>query len=274
MTIAEINRRYQVPDALWEQLQPLIPEEPPKPQGGRPRMDDRQALEAIFYVLFTGCQWKALPRSLGAASTVHDRFQEWQANGTLARFWQAGLATYAETQGIDWEWTAMDGALVKAPLGGKDTGPNPTDRGKSGSKRSILTDGQGIPLAIVVAPANRHDMKLFEATLEAQQMVPADLATDRSRHLCLDRGYDYQAIRQILDEWGYVGHIPPKEDRDLIIRDIPNYRARRWVVERTHAWMNRFRRLLIRWEKKAENYLGFLQLASAVITFRLTGVFG
>lgn len=168
----------------------------------------------------------------------------------------------------------MDGALVKAPLGGKDTGPNPTDRGKSGSKRSILTDGQGIPLAIVVALANRHVMKLFEATLEAQPMGPADLTTDRSRPLCLDRGYDYQAIRQILDDWGYVGHVPPQEERNLIIRNIPNYRARPWVVERTQAWMNRFRRLLIRWEKKADNYLGFLLLASAVITFRSTGVFG
>ena len=122
MTTAEIAPQYQVPDALWERLRPLIPKEPPKPKGGRPRMDDRQALNAIFYVMLTGCQWNALPRSLGASSTVHDRFQEWQANGTFARFWQAGLAEYAETQGIDWEWNSMDGALVKAPLGGKRYG--------------------------------------------------------------------------------------------------------------------------------------------------------
>lgn len=97
----------------------LVPEEPAKPKGGRPRMDDRQALEAIFYVLFTGCQWNALPRSLGASSTVHDRFQQWQADGTFERFWQAGLAEYAQQQEIDWQWNAMDGAMVKAPLGGK-----------------------------------------------------------------------------------------------------------------------------------------------------------
>lgn len=90
----------------------------------------------------------------------------------------------------------------KRPWGGKATGPNPTDRGKSGSKRSVLTDGNGIPLAIVVAAANRHDMKLFEQTLEAQQMVPADLDEDELRHLCLDRGYDYQEIRAILKRWG------------------------------------------------------------------------
>jgi len=82
-------------------------------------MDDRQAMTAIFYVLRTGCQWKALPRSLGAASTVHDRFQEWLEAGVFERLWQAGLSEYDEKVGIDWEWQAMDGAMTKAPLGGK-----------------------------------------------------------------------------------------------------------------------------------------------------------
>lgn len=158
--------------------------------------------------------------------------------------------------------------------GEKKTGPNPTDRGKLGTKRSVLTDGNGIPLAFVIAPANRHDMKLVEATLEAQPLVPPDVEDEESRHLCLDRGYDYHPVRQILKQWGYQGHIPPQNEGDLVIHDIPNYRARRWVVERTHSWMNRFRRLLIRWEKKPENYLAFLQLASAVITFRSSEVFG
>ena len=100
-------------------------------------------------------------------------------------------------------------------------------------------DGNGIPLAIVVDGANRHDMKLLEATLEAQLLVPSDLEPETHRHMCLDKGYDYEEIRQILQQWGYVGHIPPKDDAKLIIQDIPNYRARRWVVERTHSWMNR-----------------------------------
>ena len=272
--IPDIDPSYQVSDELWERFHPLIPPPPPKPKGGRPRMDDRQALNGIFYVLCTGCQWNALPRCLGAPSTVHDRFQEWQENGTLSGFWQAGLMEYVQTQGVDWHWQAMDGALVKAPLGGGKTGPNPTDRGKSGTKRSVLTDGNGIPFALVVAPANRHDMKLFEATLEAQCIVPPDPSEGASRQLCLDRGYDYDEVRQTLEEWGYEGHIPPQNDRDLIIHDIPNYRARRWVVERTHSWMNRFRRLLIRWEKKPDNYLAMMQLASAFITFRSAEVFG
>ena len=122
MTTAEIAPRYGVPDELWESLQPLVPERPPNPKGGHPPMNDRQALEAIFYVLYTGCQWNTLPRSLGASSTVHDRFQQWQSDGTFERFWQAGLAEYASQGRIDWEWNAMDGALVKALLGGKKDG--------------------------------------------------------------------------------------------------------------------------------------------------------
>ena len=87
---------------------------------GRPRMDDRKAMSAIFYVLRTGCQWKALPRSLGASSTVHDRFQEWRKAGVFKRMWMDGLSVYDENNRIDWKWQAMDGGVItKAPLGGK-----------------------------------------------------------------------------------------------------------------------------------------------------------
>jgi putative transposase len=93
-------------------------------------MDDRKAMSAIFYILRTGCQWKALPRSFGASSTVHDRFQEWQDDdGMFHRMWIDGLWEYDETVGIVWEWLAMDGVVMtKAPLRGKAQGPNPTDR--------------------------------------------------------------------------------------------------------------------------------------------------
>lgn len=131
-----------------------------------------------------------------------------------------------------------------------------------------------MPLAIVIAGANRHDMKLTQATLEAQRIVPSDLQDGELRNLCLDKGYDYKEVREIVAAWGYVGHIPPRDERERIIHDIPNYRARRWVVERSHSWMNRFRRLLIRWEKKPENYLAFLHLSCACIAVRAIQVFG
>lgn len=110
---------YQIPDVLWARLAPLLPSPKAKKKAGRPRMDDRQAMTAIFYVLRTGCQWKALPRSLGAPSTVHDRFQEWGQAGVFEQLWQVAVQYYDEQKGLDWEWQAMDGAMTKAPLGGK-----------------------------------------------------------------------------------------------------------------------------------------------------------
>jgi putative transposase len=117
-------------------------------------------------------------------------------------------------------------------------------------------------------------MKLTEATLEAQRIIPSDFEPGQWRHLCLDKGYDYDEVRNIVAAWGYVGHIPPRDESQRMIHDIPNYRARRWVVERAHSWMNRFRRLLIRWEKKPENYLAFLHLTCAIIAIRAIQVFG
>lgn len=123
MTVfTEIDPAFLLPGEVWERVKTAIPPAPPKPKGGRPRMDDRKALDGIFYVLRTGCQWKALPRCLGASSTVHDRFQLWVEQGVFERMWELGLEQYAKEVGIDWEWMAMDGAMVKAPLGGKING--------------------------------------------------------------------------------------------------------------------------------------------------------
>ncbi len=102
-------------------------------------MDDRQAMTAIAYVLRTGCQWKALPRSLGAASTVHDRFQAWREARVFARLWQAGLLLYEELKGLEWEWQAMDGAMTKAPLGG-ETGGQASDRSRHARDHTARAD--------------------------------------------------------------------------------------------------------------------------------------
>jgi transposase len=117
-----IAKPFRLPDELWEKVEPLIPAPGPKKKPGRPRMDDHKAMSAIYYVLRTGIQWKAIPRSLGAGSTVHDRFQEWGKAGLFYRIWQEGLAFYDEEIGLDWGWQAMDGAMTKAPLGGKRYG--------------------------------------------------------------------------------------------------------------------------------------------------------
>jgi putative transposase len=132
---------YQIPDALWAQMVRVLPPPNAKKKDGRPRMEDRQAMTAILYVLRTGCQWKALPRSLGAASTVHDRFQAWREAQVFERLWQAGLLLYDELQGLDWGWQAMDGAMTKAPLGGKRDRPQP-HRSRQKGDQTESVDGR------------------------------------------------------------------------------------------------------------------------------------
>jgi putative transposase len=113
---------WRLPDELWEQLQGWIPdhENTHRFGGGRPRRPDRDCLDGIFYVLRTGCQWKALDATdLCPGSTAHDRYQEWVRDGVFLKFWQAGLLEYDFFVGIDWAWLSMDGSLGKAPLGGE-----------------------------------------------------------------------------------------------------------------------------------------------------------
>jgi transposase len=113
---------FRISDELWAVLQPVLPAHVNTHRfgGGRPRVPDRACADAIFYVLRTGCQWKALDETdLCARSTAHDRYQEWVEAGVFLRLWQAGVAQFDELKGIDWNWLSMDGAMTKAPLGGE-----------------------------------------------------------------------------------------------------------------------------------------------------------
>jgi putative transposase len=160
------------------------------------------------------------------------------------------------------------------PLGGDDTGPDPTNRGKLGSKRHILSDRRGAPLGAVLSAANRNDMKLAEATLDSVVVTRPPSTAEQPQHLCRDKGFDYPETRQAAEERGYIVHTPvrgidvpapPPEER---------FPARRWVLERTNSWHNRFRKLRIRYEKKTTNYLGLIQFACFLIVYRLRLVLG
>src|SRR5260370_30276203 len=158
--------RWELSEEVWERAQPLLPERKPHPRGGRPPRDDRQMLGAILYVLRTGLQWNALPHEIGASTTVYDRFRAWEADGFFGRLWAAGLAEFDAVVGIDWEWQRLDGVMTKAPFGraataeAEGSGHNPTDRGKHGTKRSTLSEGQGLPLAVGVGGADGRDLKV------------------------------------------------------------------------------------------------------------------
>lgn len=107
-----------IPDALWRRVRPLLPPDPPKPRGGRPRVPDRVVLAGIVYRLRTGCQWKALPREFGSGSTCHLRFQAWRRAGVFTRIFQLLLRYYHKRRHIQWRWAALDSVTVKAPKGG------------------------------------------------------------------------------------------------------------------------------------------------------------
>jgi len=159
-------------------------------------------------------------------------------------------------------------------LAGKKVGPNPTDRAKGGVKRSLLTEADGVPIGLAVDGANRNDFKMMKATLESIPVKRPKPTRSRPQGMCLDKGYDYNEARELAEEFAYTAHIRARGEEAQAIKHEAGFKARRWVVERTHSWMNRFRRILMRWEKKAENYLGLLHLVCAIITYRCAGLFG
>lgn len=266
----ELPTIWSIPDAMWNCIQPLFPTEKASGTPGRPAIPFRTVLNGILYVLRTGCQWKAAPKEYGSGSTLHRRFQEWERNGIIRAVFQQLLQLYDELQGIDWEWQAADTKLLPAPLGGEQTGPNPTDRAKCGTKRHLLIDGNGAPLGIHLSGAHRHDMKGLQALLQSGLMAPRPQPTKRHpQHLCLDKGYDFEEIDRLLERMGYIAHIKRVGEDDTPGIGEAIHPARRWKVERTISWFNNMRKLRTRWEKKAENYQGLVMLAAALILHRL-----
>jgi putative transposase len=131
-----------------------------------------------------------------------------------------------------------------------------------------------VPIGVAVAGANRHDMKLVAQTVESLVVKRPRPTPTRPQGMCLDKGYDYEEVRATLRAFGFTAHIRARGEDAQGRKRRAGFRARRWVVERTHSWMNRFRRILIRWDKQAANYLAFLHFACALIAFRAAGLFG
>ena len=131
---------WTVSDELWEAVKEAIPKKvyKRKPGAGRKPLEPRMVLEGIFYVLRTGCQWKALPKEYGSGSAVHRHFQEWGEAGFFEKIWALGLEKYDELEGIGWEWQSVDGCMVKAPLAREAVGRNPADPGKNGHKKERI----------------------------------------------------------------------------------------------------------------------------------------
>ena len=161
---------WEVSDGLWSRVERLLPRRDPRaerrhrfrrrPGGGRKPISPRAIFAAIVYVLRTGCQWRALPKSFGSASAIHHHFQQWRRQGFFVRLWRAGLAEYDEMEGIAWEWQSLDGTQGKAPLAQEAVGDNPTDRGK---KRNQAQSARGRPWRPALAYRRRGQSARREA---------------------------------------------------------------------------------------------------------------
>jgi putative transposase len=258
------------PDDLWILIAPLLGPEKAPGTPGRRAVAFRRIFDGIVYVLRTGCQWQALPRQEYApGSTVHGRFRQWVKAGVVEKAWKVRLKYYDQELGSDWKWQALDGASTKAPLGGEATGPSPVDRAKAGTKRSVLTDRRGAPLALVVTGANTPDKTVALETVDSIGVPRPEKAVYRLHHICLDKGYDYDDVIAGMLERDYILHLKHRGEPEPGVTPEKKHPARRWVVERTHAWQNKFRRLLVRWERLLDSYKARVCLASVFILYRL-----
>jgi putative transposase len=269
-TVKPLETIWELPDDLWTAIEPILLEDcPPTPKahGGRPRIDWRRAIDGIIFRLRSGCQWNKLPERFGSDRSIHRWFQRWCRNGVFERIRAVLVEECDELGAVDWKWQSADGMLGKARFGGEKTGPNPTDRAKPGTKKSLLVDGGGGPLGAVIAGANVLDFQLLDETIRAVVVDRPDPG-EVQPHLCLDAGYDNAPTREVVEGHCYVGHTRPARDGPRPKRRPGRRKARRWVVERTLGWLSKCRALLVRYDKNHENYLGLIQLACGLLWYR------
>ena len=275
-----------IPDKLWGGIKAVLPIEKPPRAVGRPVVPYRKVLDGILFILRTGCQWKMLPKEYGSGSTCHRRFQQWAGLDVFKKAWMRLLKIYDKIVGTNWTWQSLDSTSIKSPLGGAMTGNNPTDRSKLGAKRHILTDKKGIPLSAVISSASTHYIKLVTNVVDSiviKQRRPSSYEPKSGRgklqqHLCLDKAYNSEPGEQELLKRGCVLHMPHKrkkgeavdEQKTKVASHHKKHSPKRWVVERTNPWHNRFRKLFARYEKKVESDLGLVQFSCCIIAYRNT----
>ena len=259
-----------VSDDLWEAIEPLLRKEPPKPKGGRPRIPDRATLGGIIFILRTGAPWRLLPRELGCGSgwTCWRRLRDWQAADVWERLHVTLLNWLGDEGAIDWSRASVDSVSVRAKRGGAETGPNPVDRGKRGSKYHLVVGRNGIPLAVQLSAANVHDSKLLEPVVDAVQPIRRPIGEPgrprrRPAKLHADKAYDFPEKRQALRQRGITPRIARRG-----VDSSERLGRYRWTVERTQAWVVAFRKLGVRYDRQAATVWAFLHLACALIGLR------
>jgi transposase len=258
-----------VSDELWTRIEPLLP---PVPQRrfrfpGRKHLDQRCILTGILFVLKTGIAWDDLPAELGwgCGKTCRDALRRWHEAGVWQQLHARLLTELNAADLIDWSRALIDGTFAKAPEGGDDTGPNPTDRSKSGSKHHVITDAGGIPLAATLTAANVPDVVPTMDVLTSMPPVGGKPGPKREKpeRLQGDRGYDSEPLRKLL-RW--LGIVPELAKRNT--EHGSGLGKTRWPIERTNAFLHSFGRLRRRLDRLPELQHAFLALACSIICMR------
>jgi transposase len=257
----------RVVDAVWAAVEAHLPPPPPDthPLGcHRRRIPDRDCFQGILVRLVTGCSWDVAARLTPASeTTLRNRRTQWLAAGVFDKLLTEALAAYDRIIGLDLSEVAVDGSLHKAPCGGEGTGPNPTDRGKSGWKWSIATDRWGIPIGWTTEGANRHDSILLKPTLDdvAGRGLLVDIET-----LHLDRGYDSEATISRCTGLGITDIVCAKKRAPGTAKTKkPLSLGMRWPVKRTNSWFSNFGQLRRNTDRTTAQRLGQIALAVALI---------
>jgi transposase len=254
-------------DAIWQSFAAYLPKraETAHPLGcHRPRIPDRDCFEAILFRLVTGCSWDVAGRlGKGGETTLRRRRDEWVAAGAFQHLVEEAINAFDKVVGLDLSEVSVDGSLHKAPMGGEGTGPNPTDRGKTGWKWSVATDANGVPIGWVTEGANRNDSILLAPTLDdvKQRGLLSDVET-----LWLDRGYDSELTRTRLAERGITdAMIAKKRTRGSATGTKRQPMGLRWPVERTNSWLSNFGQLRRNTDRFNAHRLAQFALAVALI---------
>ena len=256
-----------VVDAVWQSFAAYLPKRghTNHPLGcHRPRISDRDCFEAILFRLVTGCSWDVAGRlGKGGETTLRRRRDEWVAVGAFQHLVEEAINAFDKVIGLDLSEVSVDGSLHKAPMGGEGTGPNPTDRGKTGWKWSIATDANGVPIGWVTEGANRNDSILLAPTLDdvKERGLLADVET-----LWLDRGYDSELTRTRLVERGITdAMIAKKRKRGSATGSKRQPMGLRWPVERTNSWLSNFGQMRRNTDRFTTHRLAQFALAVALI---------
>ncbi|KPI23626.1 putative transposase IS4/IS5 family [Actinobacteria bacterium OV320] len=249
-------------EPLWDQFAALLPEHVDTHPLGchNPRIPDRIVFERVIAALVHGSGYERIADRQCSDRTIRRRVKYWSQLGMAEQVHGLAVQAYDRMIGLQLHELSF-GCITKAPCGGERAGRSPVDRGKQGLKRSVATEARGVPMGLVSAGANRHDSPLLVPTLEAAKKQVG--VFPEQVNVNLDRGYDSGKTRAALEELGFTGEIARKG------LPAPIQAGKRWVVERSHAWMNGFGKLRRCTEKRQCVGDFYLYLSAAMVTLRM-----